>query len=156
IHQTTTVERSSGRWILPLVLLALIPGLLWLFSHSRRPVAPVVTEAPPPTTGTANRVMPDEVVQIPKRVLPASIDLYFDTASSKLRPDSQARLNEFARALKDNPDARVSINGYTDDRGKANANLRLSQSRANAVKADLERRGLSAGTLTAKGFGEED
>jgi len=48
------------------------------------------------------------------------------------------------------------VNGYTDDVGEAPANVRLSQARANAVVADLERRGLSADVLTAKGFGEEN
>jgi hypothetical protein len=58
IHQTTTVEKSGGRWVLPLILLALIPGLLWLFTHARRPTV-VVIPRPPVSTGTANRAMPE-------------------------------------------------------------------------------------------------
>jgi len=150
IHQTTTVERSSGRWVLPLILLALIPGLWWLSTRARKPM---VVTPPPASTGMANREIP-EIVQIPKPVLPAGVDLYFDTGSYRLRPDSQARLDAFANALKGN--VHVMVNGYTDDVGEAPANVRLSQARANAVVADLERRGLSADVLTAKGFGEEN
>ena len=86
IHQTTTVEKSSGRWVLPLILLALIPGLLWLFTHARRP-AVVVIPRPPVSTGTANRAIP-ETTPTTKVVIPSRIDLYFDTGSSRLRPDS--------------------------------------------------------------------
>src|SRR5215470_10829065 len=36
VAQTVAKERSSRRWLLPLVLSALIPGLIWLLSHARK------------------------------------------------------------------------------------------------------------------------
>jgi OmpA-OmpF porin, OOP family len=150
VAQTVSREKSAAGWLIPLALLALIP-LIWLFS--RGPRTPVVT--PMPVTGTANRVAP-EVPQIPKPAVPQMVILYFDTGSTRLKPESQARLNEFAGAVANNRDARVTVNGYTDNVGKADSNMQLSQERANAVKAELVHDGISADRLTAQGFGEEN
>src|SRR5215469_16084148 len=71
VAQAVTPERSSRGWVLPLVLVCLIPLLAWLFSHGRRPV---VIQAPP-QVGTANRIAPT----IPAPAQPANINLFFDT-----------------------------------------------------------------------------
>jgi outer membrane protein OmpA-like peptidoglycan-associated protein len=149
VQQTMTAERSSGRWILPLILLALIPGLWWLVSHARRPVVM------PTPSGTANRMIP-EGIPTPRATLPAGVELYFDTASNRLQPDSRARLDEFASSIKGNRDVHVTINGYTDSMGNADSNMKLSQARADSVMNDLERLGIPSGELTAQGFGEDN
>jgi OOP family OmpA-OmpF porin len=151
VAQTMTREKSSSaKWLVPL-LVVLIPGLLWLIHRAGRPVAPV----PPVITGTANRAVP-EVPAVPKASLPENVDLYFETGSAKLRPESYTRLNEFAGALAANGDARVAVNGYTDNVGSSASNLRLSQLRADAVKADLIRKGIPADRLITKGLGEDN
>jgi OOP family OmpA-OmpF porin len=134
VAQTVVKEGSSRPWLLPLILLALIPGLIWLFSHARKRVE----------VGTAYRAAPQ------------SVDLYFDTGSMNLRPESQMKLREFVTVLGTNRGARVNVNGYTDNVGNAASNMRLSQQRADTVKGDLVRMGISADRLTARGFGEED
>jgi len=134
VAQTVAKERSSRPWLLPLVLLALIPGLIWLLSHARK------------------RVELDTAY----RAAPQSVDLYFDPGSTKLLPESQMKLREFVTALGTNGGARVSVNGHTDNVGDAASNMRLSQQRADAVKGDLVRMGISADHLTARGFGEAD
>jgi outer membrane protein OmpA-like peptidoglycan-associated protein len=58
--------------------------------------------------------------------------------------------------LKSCPAAHLDIAGYTDNRGAADANLRLSQNRANAVVAELTAKGVSPQRLKAEGYGEED
>jgi len=153
VAQTVTEEKSSAMWLVPLLLLALIPGLYWIFNHGTRRVV----EAPRPEMGTANREVPDlPNTRTPEPALPSKVDLYFETGSAKLRPESSVRLREFAGILAANPDAHVTVNGYTDNRGNAASNTRLSQKRANAVKADLVRQGIAAERLTAQGFGEEN
>jgi outer membrane protein OmpA-like peptidoglycan-associated protein len=152
ITQSVTRERSTN-WILPLVILALIPGLLWLFSHGRRERRVMLT--PPAQTGSANRVIPETPV-VPKTVVLKNTNVYFDTGSARLRPDAKTQLDTFAGALASDPNARVAINGYTDNVGSADSNMRLSQERADAVKADLVSQGIPADHLTIQGNGEEN
>jgi outer membrane protein OmpA-like peptidoglycan-associated protein len=102
----------------------------------------------------ANRYIPE--APAPRAALPAGVDLYFDTASNRLRPESQARLNDFAVKVRGNPNVHVTVNGFTDNVGNPASNMRLSQARANAVTADLEHLGISKGDITAQGFGEDN
>jgi outer membrane protein OmpA-like peptidoglycan-associated protein len=140
-------EAHSGRWVLPLVLLCLIPGLWWLFNHARRPI--VVVPA-----GTANRMIP-MAPPASQAVMPSKVVLYFDTASNRLQSGSQTRLDEFAKAVKADPNMHVTVSGFTDNAGNADSNMRLSQARADAVAGDLENRGISGDEITAKGYGED-
>ena len=149
VAQSVTREKSAARWVVP-ALLALI-GLFWLFNHGSRRV-----QTPAPSFGTANRAIPEApITKTPEPALPAIVNLYFETGSARLRPESKARLNEFAGALAANRDAHVMVSGYTDDRGNAASNMRLSQERANAVKTDLVNKGIASDRLTAQGYGEE-
>jgi OmpA-OmpF porin, OOP family len=160
VAQTVTKEETSSlRW-LPLVVLAcLIPGLIWLWNHTRKPtvtvITPAVTMPRPNPLGTANRVVP-EVPVIPTPEWLKNVDLRFDTGSAKLRPESQVRLNRLAATLKKYPDAHITINGYTDNVGNSDNNLQLSQKRAESVMAQLVGKGISADRLTAEGHGDAD
>jgi OmpA-OmpF porin, OOP family len=152
VAQTVTRERSAAGWVIPLCILALIP-LIWLFSRHPRPA--VVT--PPAVTGTANRVIPEYTptpTPTPQAVVPQKVVLFFDTGSSRLRPESQARLNEFADAAK-STNSRINVSGYTDNVGNADSNMRLSQARAETVKSQLVRDGIAADRCTTQGYGEE-
>jgi OmpA-OmpF porin, OOP family len=161
VAQTVTREASSSAgWLLPLFLLALIPGLIWLFHHART-VTPSTITVPVPRTGTANRTIPDEVTtpkmpEVPKAPAMSNVDLYFNTGSSKLRPESEAKLREFAATLRSHPGAHLNLGGYTDNVGDESQNLKLSQRRADAVMAELTHKGIAADRLTAKGYGEDD
>ena len=50
----------------------------------------------------------------------------------------------------------IVIAGHTDSVGNDDANLRLSQERAEAVLSELTRRGVRAEAMTAVGFGEAE
>lgn len=152
VAQTVARERSSASWLIPLIMLALIPGLIWLLNRAHRPTVVAVIPARPPITGTANRVIPE----VPRPTMPGNVDLYFETGSAKLKPDSQARLNQFVNALTTNRDARVRVDGFTDNVGNATSNQRLSEARAKSVKAELVRMGVPADRLTAQGFGQDN
>jgi len=77
----------------------------------------------------------------------------FETGSSALTPASYGVLDGIGAALVAHPDIRVEIAGYTDDAGAPGTNVRLSQLRAEAVRAYLVSRGVGAGRLSARGYG---
>ncbi len=80
--------------------------------------------------------------------------IYFDTAKSTLKPESDPTLAEIAKLLKQNARLNVFIVGHTDMVGDAAANLRLSQARAQAVIAALAGKyGIAAARLRAFGAG---
>jgi outer membrane protein OmpA-like peptidoglycan-associated protein len=84
------------------------------------------------------------------------ITLYinFDTGKSTIKPDSAATLDSAAAALKEAADLKVEVGGHTDNVGTPDANLKLSQDRAQAVMTALTERGIKADRLTAKGYGQ--
>ena len=55
--------------------------------------------------------------------------LNFDSESSALSEADQAKLDEVAEILDDNPTLRAVVEGHTDDRGVLQGNLRLSEER---------------------------
>jgi outer membrane protein OmpA-like peptidoglycan-associated protein len=63
-------------------------------------------------------------------------------------------LRQVARAMKDAPGVVVRIEGHTDNVGKRNHNLKLSQRRAEAVKEFLVRQGVLRARMMAEGYGE--
>ncbi len=82
-------------------------------------------------------------------------NVYFETASARLLPESEETLREVDRTLEKFPELRVEIEGHTDTRGAARYNLRLSQLRAESVRAFLLANAhLEAENFTAKGYGE--
>lgn len=145
-------EKSSLGWLALLALALLVPGLLWLFSHTHKPTPAHNTSTP---SGSANRVAPD-LGDFVKRELPSQVDLRFDTGSAELQPESQAQLNNIGADLAAYPDVRVKVGGYTDNIGSAEQNLQLSQRRANTVMSELVRKGISPDRLTVQGYGEQD
>lgn len=78
----------------------------------------------------------------------------FDVDKSDIRPESMGTLNMIVNIMKNNPDLKFEIDGHTDNTGGAAHNLTLSQQRADAVKSQLIKMGVSASRLTTKGFGD--
>lgn len=77
----------------------------------------------------------------------------FKPARSVILPDSFELLRQVAQVIKDAPAIRVRIEGHTDNLGKLKTNLRVSQARADAVKAFLVKQGVEAKQLSALGYG---
>lgn len=92
-------------------------------------------------------------VEIEKVVL-AGVN--FEMGSVKLRPEAAAPLRTVAQAMKASPAVEVEIGGHTDSIGPAGKNRRLSERRANSVKAFLVGEGVAAARLTTKGYGEAE
>ncbi len=82
-------------------------------------------------------------------------DVLFDTGKATLKPGSDRDLDRLAKALKDNPNTKVKIEGYTDAVGSESYNQSLSERRAQAVADALKMRGVADGQVQAEGFGKE-
>lgn len=81
--------------------------------------------------------------------------LTFETGSATLKPESQEQLKNIAEILKAYPKVTIKLGGYTDTTGDPQANLKLSQQRADTVMADLVKLGVDPGRLKAEGYGQE-
>jgi outer membrane protein OmpA-like peptidoglycan-associated protein len=79
--------------------------------------------------------------------------VHFATGKSEITSDSEAALADLAKTLKDNPSWNIRVEGYTDNKGNADANRKLSEDRANAVLNWLADHGIERSRLTAKGYG---
>ncbi|HMO40444.1 MAG TPA: OmpA family protein [Saprospiraceae bacterium] len=81
-------------------------------------------------------------------------NVFFETGSAALRPESKAELNRLKTLLETHPKMKIRINGHTDNVGAEAANLQLSEQRAKAVYDYLLQNGIAAERLGYKGFGE--
>lgn len=80
-------------------------------------------------------------------------NIFFEFGSATLKPESYPELERLAALLRNSPDLRIQINGHTDNVGDPAANLRLSESRALAVKDYLIGKGIAPERLLHKGYG---
>lgn len=79
----------------------------------------------------------------------------FASGKSTLEPSSEIILEQAYNTLIENPDIVVEIQGHTDNTGKRATNLKLSQARADAVKAWLVKKGISSERIVTKGYGPD-
>lgn len=81
--------------------------------------------------------------------------LSFVTASSELTPESKEQVAAAVAILKAYPAVTVKVGGYTDNQGDADANLKLSEARAQRVMERMVVGGVAADRIEAKGYGVE-
>jgi OOP family OmpA-OmpF porin len=111
----------------------------------------------PTIPGTkANNGCPEIKEEVIKRVDYAANNIYFATGKFVLLAKSFKGLNEVAQILKDNPQLKMSIDGYTDNVGSDASNQKLSENRAGAVKKYLVKQGIDESRLIITGHGEAD
>jgi len=81
----------------------------------------------------------------------------FPVDSSKLSPEAQQRLTDFAEKLKtDNRNVYVEIQGHTDGRGSDAANMKLGEARAEAVRLFMNQHGVPLNRLSTISYGKAD
>ncbi len=87
-------------------------------------------------------------------VISITLKVNFDTNKSVVKDEFLSEIEQFANFMKDNPNINVEIQGHTDNLGNANANLILSDERANAVMSVLVNKfNVPQKRLSAKGYG---
>ena len=81
---------------------------------------------------------------------------YFDSGRTSLKPEIETELDKVVEVMKSFPQLQLRIESHTDSRGGSATNFRLSQKRADAMKAYLMKKGVSASSiLYAIGYGED-
>lgn len=103
-------------------------------------------------------LMPDQGAP-PAAAVPGTPDTYlvfFDWDKSNLTSEAVGIIRTAASNAKKGGTANIEVTGYTDTSGPADYNLKLSNRRAAAVKAELIRQGISASNITTLGRGEAD
>ena len=78
----------------------------------------------------------------------------FDFNKSKLKPESDAILEQVAAVMTKEADLKLEVQGHTDGVGSQAFNLPLSKARAHSVVVWLTDHGVAAGRLDAQGFGK--
>ncbi|MBU2047319.1 MAG: OmpA family protein, partial [Bacteroidetes bacterium] len=89
----------------------------------------------------------------PDKVI-ALTNIYYDSGSSRIRPDASSDLGKLIKFLSDNPDFTIEIASHSDSRGSDASNLVLSQARAQEVVNYMQRNGINKNRLIPKGYGE--
>lgn len=113
--------------------------------------APVAAPAAAPVASPSVESRKAAMIETPVRLEGAN----FATGSSKLLKTAGSKLDEVVNAANQFPDVHLSVTGYTDNVGDAKKNLKLSQERANAVKAYLVSKGIAADRIGSTGHGAD-
>ena len=104
--------------------------------------------------GTATDTITIQVVKPPVKEYKFE-DVHFDFDRYSLRPEATRVLDEAVRALTDNPELKIEIEGHTCNIGTAEYNLALGERRATSVREYLASRGVGADRLRTVSYGEE-
>ena len=83
-------------------------------------------------------------------------NIFFETGKAELKKTSFAALNELYQSMKANSKLKIEIAGFTDNVGKDEDNLKLSQNRANTIRKYLTGRGITENRAISKGHGEKE
>lgn len=81
-------------------------------------------------------------------------NIFFDFGKATLRPESYAELDEVVNVLKNNSKMEIEMSGHTDNVGSDDANLKLSEERAKAVKDYIVSKGIAESRIISKGYGK--
>ena len=82
-------------------------------------------------------------------------DVLFASGQAQLVEGARSSLEEVVDLLQTEPDKKIRVEGHTDSRGDAEANLKLSEQRAQAVLDALVNLGVDSSRITAMGMGED-
>ena len=102
----------------------------------------------------ANKGCPEVKEEVRQLFTEALQGIEFETGKDIIRSSSFGILDNVVKVMNEHPEYLLEINGHTDDTGKKESNLDLSQRRADAVKAYLQGKGIQASRLTSKGYGD--
>ena len=106
------------------------------------------------TSGMTNTQPAINPLKDPNNIL-SKRSIYFDYDKDEVKPEYRAIVEAHAKYLTAHPDAKVFLQGNTDERGTREYNLSLGQRRAVAVKKVLNVLGVADKQIETVSFGEE-
>ena len=83
----------------------------------------------------------------------AMTGIQFETGKAIIVKKSYPILDEIAKVFIENPTYIIEVQGHTDNVGKAEVNMNLSDKRAQAVRDYLVKKGVDASRMSAHGYG---
>jgi outer membrane protein OmpA-like peptidoglycan-associated protein len=99
-----------------------------------------------------NRIL--ETRDTPRGLVVNMGDVLFDFGKYDLRSEAREKLAKLSGIILAHPGLSLGIEGYTDDVGSDEVNQKLSQKRAEEVRAYLIEQGLSESAVNAQGYGK--
>jgi outer membrane protein OmpA-like peptidoglycan-associated protein len=88
-------------------------------------------------------------------ILTLGSDLLFDIGEATLKPAGRRAIAKVARFMREQPERKIVIEGFTDDRGSPRYNQQLSEARAQAVRDALVKEGVEPQRIVARGLGPD-
>ncbi len=127
------------------------PGLNFkaVYIEGARQIAASTVEKPASSSVTK----PPVSENVPKPL--DSKALYFDQSSYELKQETKTALDSIARLLVSQPDLVAHLTGYTENVGKRELNVTLSEYRARMVEGYLRQKGVSSQQLVTAGKGPD-
>lgn len=119
------------------------------------PVVPALEPSRPEPSGTAAAPISAHPRQAELDAMLAARPVVFASGSTRLRRDVGPDWKALVALIDAGGSVRVLVRGHTDDRGRPEANRRLSARRAEAVKQALVRAGLPAARIDVEGVGAD-
>ena len=80
-------------------------------------------------------------------------NVFYDSGKATLKPESVSEINQLVQLMNLNIDIKIEIASYTDNIGKKESNIALSQARSQSVADFLFSAGISKDQVVAKGYG---
>jgi peptidoglycan-associated lipoprotein len=154
--------------MIALVALAVLAGCA---SKETKEQAPAKVEERQPTVPETKETKPVEPQVTPRKEQPVGAQplsplkdpnnilskrsVYFDYDSSIVKDEYKPLVTAHARYLTQNPSARITIQGNTDERGSREYNIALGQRRADSLKQMMVLLGAKEQQIETVSFGEE-
>ena len=153
MNKTTFISATAQAWLQPTLSLSACLALTVLMTGCATPPPPAVP--PPPPSVVAVYSGPSLAIEQTDRgvqiFLPSTV--LFDAGKAEVKQAEAAPyLDRLAKLLTEKTKNKVAVEGHTDNAGTAAGNQKLSEQRAEVIRAALAQRGVPSERLSAIGY----